>query len=282
MSVLDVIVRLHDVRRAPELERCLFSLIGQSYRPLSVHLCLQRFDAAGVARIRALLDRLDRLEPDATFHIVNYTDPAPADARSALINAGFANAHGQYVAILDYDDTIKPNGYARLIEDLVTTGAAITFGKVWAKLLTKDEDVLMATDHFDRFQGTGLHGLFVDNFCPIHSFVIDRSKVDVADLYFEPEMSRLEDYDFLIRFCAKYPSSFRQSHYLVGDYMMKDDGSNTIMVPASSSEENREAWRRSNQMLDDRRKTTILSPRVQRALGVDPVDPTLTVARLIG
>ena len=281
MTGLDVIVRLHDVRRAPELERCLLSLIGQSYRPLSVQLCLQRFDEAALGQLRALLGRLKRLEPNAAFHLLNHTDPEPADARSALINMGFRHATGRYAAILDYDDVIKPNAYARLIEDLSTSGAAISFGKVWAKLLTKDNDILMATDWFDKFHGDGLRALLIDNFCPIHSFVIDRSKIDDADLCFDPSLTRLEDYDFLIRFCAKYPSSFKLSQYIVGDYLMKDDGSNTILVEASTSEENRAAWRDSNERLAALRRTTRVSLRVQRDLGLDAVDPELTVARLI-
>ena len=55
---------------------------------------------------------------------------------------------------------------------------------------------------------------------------LDRRRVDPADIWFEEQLSCAEDYDFLIRFCAKYRSDFTQMKRYVGEYLIKDDGSN--------------------------------------------------------
>ena len=185
-ETLDVVVRFHHVGRINELERCLLSLIGQSYRPLAVHISVQRFDDKAMADVGALLDVLGALEPDAHFHVLNYTDATPADARSALVNAGFRHATGRYFALLDYDDITTPNGYARLIGDLQSSGAAISFGKIFGNKMLVDGPLLMSHGRADYYSGEGLLALLRQNFCPIHSFVLDRSKIDPPDLYFRP------------------------------------------------------------------------------------------------
>ena len=52
---LDVIVRFHAIARLPELQRCLLSLIGQTYRPLTVHIVTQRFQPAMMDKSQAVL-----------------------------------------------------------------------------------------------------------------------------------------------------------------------------------------------------------------------------------
>jgi hypothetical protein len=54
---LDAVVRFHDTARLNELGRAIFSLVGQSYRPLRILLALQRFDAAAQAELREFLAR---------------------------------------------------------------------------------------------------------------------------------------------------------------------------------------------------------------------------------
>ena len=279
-GLLDVIVRFHNPVRLPELERCLLSLIGQTYRPLAITIVTQRFDLAATATLQSLLDILVRLEPDATIALLNFNEAEPPDARSALINMGFAVAQGRYVTLLDYDDITTPNGYTRLIEDLQATGAAISFGKVLGARLAVDGPILMTRTREDLYAGTGVIAMFRQNFCPIHSFVIDRTRIDPAALHFDPDRVVDEDYDFLIRTCAEYPSSFAQKEYVVGFYGLKDDGSNTVITPGRETEARWAKWRRSAAKTEQLRANTRVSHRVQRQLGRTP-DPELTVAQLV-
>ncbi len=277
---LDVIVRIHTITRAAELERCLLSLIGQSYRPLTVHVVTQRFSPEDTAVLQRMLDIFARLDPDAALLIHNFVEPEPADARSSLINLGYAAAQGRYVYLLDCDDVTTPHGCQVLIQDLIETGTVISFGKVIAAKLVMDHPLIMTQAREDSFYGRGLIDMFRQNFCPIHSFVLDRSRMAPEALAFDATRWRDEDYDFLIRTCANYPSSFAKKDYIVGFYSMKDDGSNTIMLPSVATEANWAEWRYSADLIARRRAETLVSPRVQRQLGRVP-DPALTVARLL-
>ena len=279
-SGLDVIVRIHDVGRLPELERCILSLIGQSYRPLAIHVVTQRFLGVDSCLLQGILDTFAHLEPDVVFQVLNYDEPEPKDARSCLVNLGYAHLLGRYVYLLDYDDLTTPHGCATLIQDLAETGAAISFGKVMGAQLMIDGPIIMMRTRQDLYRGRGLIDLFRQNFCPIHSFVVDRSRISDEALWFDPSRSRDEDYDFLIRTCAAYPSSFRRKEYVVGFYGLKDDGSNTVMAPGGETDARWAEWRRSAELTAGRRATTLVSPRVQRQLGLEP-DATLTVNRLL-
>ena len=278
--LLDVVVRFHNPARLPELERCLLSLIGQSYRPMAITIVTQRFDPTATATLQSLLDILARLEPDATIDLLNFIEAEPPDARSSLVNMGFAAAQGRYLTLLDYDDTTTPHGYTRLIEDLQATGAAISFGKVIGARLAVDGPILMTRTREDLYSGNGVVDMFRQNFCPIHSFVIDRTRIDPAALHFDPDRVVDEDYDFLIRTCAEYPSSFAQKEYVVGFYGLKDDGSNTVMTPGQETEARWAKWQRSAAKIERLRAGTRVSLRVQRQLGRTP-DPELTVAQLV-
>ena len=278
---LDVIVRFHNVARLPELERCLLSLIGQAYRPLSIFIVTQRFDAAATKTVQTVLDTLQLIEPDVTIAILNYADPEPADARSSLINMGFAEATGRYAALLDYDDIMTTNGYTRLVNDLAATGTAISFGRIIGARLMVDGPLLMTRTRQPLYDEGNVISLLRQNFCPIHSFVIDRTRIDPTSLYFDPSLSRNEDYDFLIRTCADYPASFGQGHYTVGYYCLKDDGSNTVVAAGQVTAAQWEDWKCSDRRIERLRNTKRVSLRVQRYLGRTP-DPELTVAQLIG
>jgi hypothetical protein len=269
---IDIVVRLHAPNRLRELDRCLFSLFSQSHRPLQVHLALQRFSAEEVSIVQEKLAPLLQLQPPIGIAILNWQE-GPPDARSVLINLGIEAAQGRYLAFLDYDGVLYPEAYDLLIENLRATGAAIAFGGICVKEIAISEVYDYTCQKRFPFSGDSLVDLFRDNFCPIHSFVIDRSMVSRQDLFFEPAMTRAGDYDFLIRLCAKYPSDFSMVKTIIGDYYYRDDGSNSIMMQSTRALDT-EAF------LEGRRRITPVSLSVQRSLGLNP-DPELTVRQLI-
>lgn len=281
-DLLDVIVRFHDPRRLVELDRCVFSVVTQSYAPVKAHIMCQRFTERDVAQVTEYVRPLLALNPGFSLEIINVEDPEPRDARSLLINRGISNAHGRYIAFLDYDDITYPDGYRLLISELAFSGYVIAFGKIKSTLVNVDDDVFRTETKRDiNFQGTGVIDLLRENFCPIHSFVIDRTKISEHELFLDQQLSRLEDYDLLIRLCSRYSSSFKHQSTFVGEYYMKDDGSNTIILPSCATAERHREWDWSRAFLQKRRRETLVDPVVQRAIGIAKPDPALTVARLI-
>ena len=271
---LDVIVRIHDARRLDELGRAVFSLAMQDHRPLAIQLMCQRFDAAALAAVSAAISPILLIVPEVSITIGNYASEEPPDARSALLNQGLAAGQGRYVAFLDYDDVIYPEGHRLLIEELDASGTAIAFGGVLNTDVSRDGIVPMTIGKRRVFQGDGLAQLLHDNFCPLNSFVVDRHAIDVQDCFFDETLSALEDYDFLLRVCTRYLASFRLKDVIIGEYLFKSDGSNTNPL-AHDAASRGETWSAAVDEIAVRKRILVLSPVVQGTLGLRT--PGLTV-----
>jgi len=279
--LLDVLVRFHSMSRFDELDRCLFSLVAQPYRPARINLLTQRFTGEETDELNRRLAPMLSLADDLTLNIINFAEADPVDARTRLLNLGLANTDGRYIAFLDYDDVIYPEAYISLIRRMRPTDCAIAFARVVVKRRDVFEDALMVTTKEELFVGAGLVDLFRDNFCPIHSFVIDRRRVPPDQLHFSEVLSKLEDYDFLLRLTAICPSDFGFVANVAGDYYFKNDGSNTIQTSESDASKDPEDWAQAREYIAALKEKTIISDRVQRQLALPELLGGLTIGRLV-
>ena len=284
MSRLDVIIRMHDPARLDELNRAVFSAALQDMPSVTIHVVCQRFTAPDLKAVRRCLAPIMALAPGTTLQVHNRVDPLPCDARAALLNLGIAAAHrtpgGRYLAFLDYDDLIYPEGWRLLAAELEATGAAIAFGAVLNATVSRHGLVPLVTAKQHIFHGDGLRQLLHSNFCPLHSFLIDCTRLPPG-LVFDETLTALEDYDFLLRVVSHCPSSFRLKDKPIGEYLLKDDGSNMNPMarsshPASSTPS---TWAAAIAAVDARKRHMVLSQAVQTQLGIDR--PGLTVAGLL-
>ena len=279
---IDVVVRIHDPARMAELKRCVFSLVSQSHRPVRVIIAAQRFSDEGLAATRAALAPLIDGEDGVTLDIVNWTEAEPADARSVLLNAGVQAAEGRYLAYLDYDDALYPDAYELLIGKLRQTGAAIAFASVRVmQLHVYDHFFYAAEKVVPPFSGKTLIDLFRNNFCPIHSYVIDRDQVAPELLSFNTNLLMEEDYDVLLKICARYPSDFSLIGTDVGEYYYKTDGSNTVPTNGVLTAQSVERYKGVRLTIEHRKRVTLVSDAVQKLLGLAPSSKPMTVRDVI-
>lgn len=274
---IDVIVRFHDVRRVQELARAVFSLVGQEMRPLRILLVLQRMSLDEVEAVETHLAPLLAMPDAPGLTILRYNDPLPIDARSVLINIGFAAATARYLAILDYDDVLYPEAYRMLVGRLRQSGAGIAFGKIGVKLVNVFPDYVQPTGVAAPFRGDSLADLFAQNFCPIHSFVIDRERVPLEEQHFDASLTIEEDYEFLMRVCARVVSDFYLIKTQIGEYYYKSDDSNTVARRVNIPDVVLSRIRSCQAFNEARRKVTILSEDVQKSLGLPFFQPELTI-----
>lgn len=273
---IDTVVRFHDLRRLAELKRCVFSLVGQTYRPLRIVLALQRFRGEEIDAVEQAMAPFIEGRDAPQLAIVNLTDPEPADARSVLLNLGVQNATGKYIAFLDYDDVLYPEAYEMMIGRLKDTGAAIAFAKVRVMRVDVYNEFFYTKERVNPpFSGADLLDLFHNNFCPLHSYVIDRSQLPADMLSFVTTLTMEEDYDVLLRICGTFLSDFALIETDIGDYYYKTDGSNTVPVSGGLSGEARARFfREVKTAIETRRRGTIVTPVVQKSLGLrDPQQP---------
>jgi len=282
-ETIDTVVRFHDARRLAELERCIFSLVGQTYRPLRIVLVLQRFTCEQIEATELALAPLLEGKDAPELVIVNLTDPEPQDARSVLLNLGVANAAGKYLAFLDYDDVLYPEAYEMMIGRLRETGAAIAFARVRVMRVDVYERFFYMKEKVTPpFGGSDLTDLFHNNYCPLHSYVIDRAQVPAEMLSFVTTMTLEEDYDVLLRICAAFLSDFALIATDIGDYYYKTDGSNTVPVSGGLSGGARVRFMREvKSAIETRRRGTLVAPVVQRSLGLKDYDRPRTIRQVL-
>lgn len=267
-ETLSVLIRFHDASRLAELKRCLFSIANSTYPALEAVVICQNIDLLGVTSIRAYGELLSRIRP-ITLTVSQPDLPQGADCRSRLLNTGMAESSGRYIAFLDYDDCIYPDAYRLLIETLRRTQSTIAFGDIRVTHVDAQESFVLIRRQSKGWGARSLADLMHDNCCPIHSYVFDRSRFIGAGPQFDESLSKYEDYDFLLQLCAVYPCTFEASTVTVGDYYIKDDGSNTVINASSYTPEARAEWERSKDIVLRRRDATLISDAVRQRLDVD-------------
>jgi len=283
-ELVDVIVRIHDPSRLDELGHAVLSLLGQSHRPLRVLVVAQRFDAPDLAALEVRLDRYRRIDPSVALEVIDYArQDGLADARSALINAGIAVARGRYLAVLDYDDTLYPAAYTTLVQELRASGCAVAFGGIARKSVAIDPTTRAALSFGlrPRHPGQTLVDMFRLGFCPMHSMVLDRSRIAPRDLRVDELLPICEDYEWQLRLGARYAFSFARIDDEIGEYRYKSDGSNTVMLTFNADKTRHAMWNGYADLIEERRQTLVIDPEVQLALGLAEPIAGLTIRGLL-
>ena len=235
---VDVIIRFHDLNAVSELDRALFSLFHQTHPSVRPVILAQGFDREALDQLERLACRYDWSLRGMAPAIVSVDNPEGRDIRSRLLNVGLKTGTGRYFAVLDADDYWYGKAAEWLVAGLEGDKYAMAFGDIIVKNVSLSDGVQFIYGRSDGiYKGSGLQDLMEENFCPIHSFVLDRCKVDIDDLYFNESLSRLEDYDFLIRICTRYPVNFGPRSRPVGVYNWKSDGSNSTVLGSETRAE---------------------------------------------
>lgn len=283
-DAVEVLVRFHNPALFEELSGTLLSLIAQSWRPLRVLLVTQRFTDAQSQALEARLAPFRAIDPSVSLDVVRYTrEDGLADARTALLNAGIAQARGRYLAVLDYDDVLYPEAYTVLVNALSASGCAVAFGGIALKSLAASTAVPFGIGfaRLGRLPGQTLVDTFRDGFCPFHGMLLDRSRIAKADLRADDSLELFEDYEWHLRLGTRYPFSYHALDNIIGEYRYKDDGSNTVPLRLSIDAPRMAIWRRYAEEIERRRASLEIAPAIQAGLGIDPPLQGLTIRGLL-
>lgn len=114
---LSIVVLVYNT--AQFLEECFDSLLAQQYRNIEII-------AIDDASTDGSPDICRRYAAQyANFRVIEKANEGGAVSG----NLGIAQARGDYVALVDSDDLVTPEGYLRLMDEAMTTGADIVIGR---------------------------------------------------------------------------------------------------------------------------------------------------------
>lgn len=224
-STLSVIIRFHDPNRLALLDEAIFSLALQFWRDLEIVVVLQNGSLDAEALIADLIEK-QPWPGQPRYQIMSLHFPPGFDGRSNLLNHGIKHAKGRYLAFLDDDDYVYQHGYSDLIESLKNTNAVLAAGKCRISRNRKSNGHWYIYEKNFQFEwGKNRADLFLSNFIPIHSYVIDRARINAEELWFDDQLPPLEDYDFLLRLGAKYEFDFSNLNNPVCEYRYHETNS---------------------------------------------------------
>lgn len=254
-QTLSTIMRFHNRERLAFLEEALFSLAIQAWRDHEVVVVVQNGTDELVREIAGIVER--QPWPAApNYKVLTVEVPAGADGRSTLLTRGIAQAAGRYLAFLDDDDLVYQHGYETLIGQLAGSECAVAVGGCrTAKVQNAPGGWYVQTKETPFAWGRTRLDLIRDNFIPVHSYVIDRARVDSGDLYFDDAFPPLEDYEFLLRLCAKYEFDFSRVGTPVCEYRIH--GQNSLPYDAAAPQSARDTHLRAQQLINERKKTLL-------------------------
>lgn len=257
-ETVSTIIRFHDIKRLDLLERAVQSLhaqVGARVRPIVV---AQRFSERDFGMVREAVDRQWYFSALPAPIVLNYEDKGQGDARSALLNLGIAEhlrSENRYLGFLDYDDLLYTHAYQTLVDTLRDSGAVVAFATIELAKAVALKDYEFIYSLTTPYRGKNKIDLLKENFCPLHSYLLDTSKVCATELYFRPELVRVEDYDFLLRVAGRHPCDFSSLGKKIGLYVMRNDGTNSTPTGrgAVSEREKGDEWKESLERLNHAR-----------------------------
>ena len=201
-TFLSVVVRTQGTR--PQcLEEALLSLAGQTDRSFEVVLAGHRLDDT----TRGVVEEVLAGQP-AWLRARTTLLPVDSGGRSAPLNAGFAAARGEYVAILDDDDVVLAH-WVETFRELARTAPGRTL-----RAAPMQQQVEAAEDAGRRWPRAvaplllpwplrfDLVDHLVENRTPCMAAAFPLATVREHGLRFDEDLSTTEDWDFLVRAAA--------------------------------------------------------------------------------
>ncbi|HKP72726.1 MAG TPA: glycosyltransferase family A protein [Pyrinomonadaceae bacterium] len=251
--ILSTIIRFHERERLPFLENAVSSLSTQDWPALEVVVMLQNPDEALPREVEQLILRQPWHAPPR-FQVIPVGVPAGVDGRSELLNRGITGAAGRFIAFLDDDDIIYPHGYRTLVEQLLAGDGVVAVGGYCKAYLRREADGWRVVGRENAVvPAPSRLTLFRYNYVPIHSYVIDRSRLGSFELYFDNDFPPLEDYDFLLRLFAVFEPDFSQFETQVCEYRIHE--LNSVGYSLDKPDEQSAALQRAHGLIAGRKKT---------------------------
>ncbi len=190
---VSVIVPTHN--RAHLIGETLQSILAQTFQDFEI-IVVDNGSTDGTDRVVAAL-----ADPRIRYYWQEDTG-VPADSR----NAGVRMAQGKYVAFLDSDDLWRPEKLEKQLA-LFARRPEVGWGYSGAVVFISNDPAKAQPRRVRMYRGQVLVPLVLGNFVVCSSIMIRRDILDEVG-GFNPEFTRADDYDLLLRIAEKYECDY--------------------------------------------------------------------------
>jgi hypothetical protein len=274
-NLISTIVRYHkSMECLVELESCVTSILNQTYSPVQIVLVSQsKLDSFELNLVKFFknitklnFEKKENIYCFGTHRLINILEINDRDLRSKLLNIGLSISEGKYISFLDFDDILYPNAFKILIASNFCNNSAISVGKAKAVLMKKDKLgnlIEIKSKPFEIEKKTKLD-LFVHNFIPIHSYILNKSIIENDLLFFDENMTRMEDYLFLLKIAAKYEFDFVNYSEFICEYRFRSDKDNTNIniFSVQTDTVKMQEWHRNQNIIDQFKDQSFASVKI--------------------
>lgn len=204
LSVVVIFDRPFD---AIALDEALFSLAIQDYENLEVVLVLP--DCGTIFHEQAECAILAQSWSSSTqARVVSVVGRTSEMISASLLNAGMEQATGRYIAFLHHQDLVYQHAYASLIQRLASNDCVAAFGGVRVAEHTRGYRHWMVTAKENPKANLPRFSVALDERAALHSFVLDRSRIEPDYVYAPNSQSRLAVTMFLARLALHEKADF--------------------------------------------------------------------------
>ena len=228
---ITTIVRFHRKGDLNRLSNALYCLAAMENCIVSPLIAAQDLTSDQTNVVEKMIDNLP-LASGGIAKIVSYSSTKEhPDLRARMLTKSLQQVRTRYAAFLDYDDLIMSHAYCWMIERMQKTNKAVAFGRVFST--TFDSQTGLFKDRRCEFTyGQSYQDFLRVNHAPLHSFMLDLSKVETRNLVFNDDQKFLEDYFLTLQLFTEDNAdwdSLAKNTY-IGDYLHSTDHGNTLAL----------------------------------------------------
>ncbi len=230
------IVRFHRSGLFTDLDNVLLCLQAMNRCRVQPYIVAQDLDDKQKVTLQKLIDEYCWELPVKVkfYHSLNGT----GDLRSKMMNEALQEVTTRYAAFLDADDRLFPHAWSWLTERLQRSGKAIAFARVYRALSSLSDKVIYRRVRAFEY-GTTYQDFVTNNHSPVHSFLLDLTRLDVQKVIYHDDQKYMEDYFLLLQLVTPDNSDRLglEENFYIGDYLFCQDKEQTLALTSRNSVE---------------------------------------------
>ena len=226
-DTVSIIVRTCSKKRFFLLEEAIKSIINNEYRPLEIIIVIQSEDDNFINQVANLSEQF--IQQNVAYKMI--INPTSQDQRSKNLNLGLEAVSGRYVGFLDDDDIFYKNHIPELVNILRSHSVSWSFSDVklvLANICNNETLNYISYDYPFTQDEFSLKKLFKSNFIPIHSYLLDTTRIESNILKFDESFTFSEDYSFILELATRHVPYYL--HKVTCEYRIFQDFSNSNII----------------------------------------------------